>query len=168
MPYGIFPIPQLQPHPSDSPGRRPGLTLRMRTSWRRARLDDSLARGDDPATNAQLALRAAQLSSPAVRSELANTVVKALGDARAPNLEPFTAKGRRHRAEILECADDLLSLARRLRDEQPINVRGAAMTARLLKDGATSVDRNLGHAVRSARIALDPIASVRQDLRSAA
>ena len=172
MPYGIFPIPQLRPAPHDSAGRPPGLALRMRTWWQRHRLDDQLADGVDPATGAELTLRAAQLRSPVTRSELANALVEALGDARAPNLVPFTAMGRRQRAEVLECADDMLALALRLQDEQPIEIRGAAMTARLLRDGAVPLDQdgdqNLGHAVRAARLALDPPAPRRQERASAA
>ena len=169
MPYGIFPIPQLRPAPNPGAGSRPDIALRIRTWWRRDRLDEQLAHGADPAAGAELALRAEQLRSTAVRSELANALVEAVGDARRPNLEPYTAKGQRERAEVLACADDLLALALRLRDGQPIEVRGAAMTARLLRtpfdrDG----DQNLGDAVRTARLALDPSAPRGQDLATAA
>ena len=66
----------------------------------------------------------------------------------------------------------MLALALRLQDEQPIEIRGAAMTARLLRDGAVPLDQdgtqNLGHAVRAARLALDPPAPRRQERASAA
>lgn len=68
MPNGIFPLPQFHPHPSRSAGRRPRLMLRMRTWWRRDRLDEQLARDVDPATSAELTLRAAQVHSPTRRS----------------------------------------------------------------------------------------------------
>ena len=172
MPYGIFPIPQLQPAPRDSAGCPPGLALRMRTWWRRDRLDDQLAHGADPDARAELTLRAAQLRSPVTRSKLANALVEELGHARAGGLVPYSATGRRQRAEVLESADELLALARRLRDEQPIEVRGAAMAARLLREGPTRLerdgDRSLGNAIRSARLALDPAAPRRQDLATAA
>ena len=172
MPYGIFPIPQLQPAPRDSDGRSPGLALRMRTWWRQDRLDQRLAHGVDPDTSAELTLRAAQLRSPAMRFKLANALVEELGDARAGGLVPYTTADRRQRAEVLESADELLALARRLRDEQPIEVRGAAMAARLWRAGPTwlerDADRSLGDAMRSTRLALDPPAQRAQDLAIAA
>jgi hypothetical protein len=64
MPNGIFPVPQFHSHPSQSADRRTGLALRTRTWWRRDRLDEQLAHGADPATSAELTLRAAQLRSP--------------------------------------------------------------------------------------------------------
>ena len=171
MPYGIFPIPQLQPAPRESAGRPAGLALRMVTWSRRDLLDDRLAHGADADISAELTLRAAQLRSPETRSKLANTLVEELGRARAGGLVPYTATGRRKRAEVLESADDLLALVTRLRDEQPIEVRGAAMAARLLREGPRferDNDRSLGNAVRSARLALDPPAARGQDLAAAA
>ena len=172
MPYGIFPMPQLQPAPRDRAGRPPGLALRLRTWWRRDRLDDQLAHSADPDMGAELTLRAAQLRSPVTRSKLANALVEELGHARAGGLAPFTAIRRRQRAEVLESADEVLALALRLRDEQPIEVRGAAMAARLRRDGPGRLERDgdqsLGDAMRSARLALDPPAPRAQELATAA
>jgi len=172
MPYGIFPIPRLQPAPRDSDGRSPGLALRMRTWWQQDRLDERLAHGVDPDTGAELTLRAAQLRSPAMRSKLANALVEELGHARAGGLVPYTTAGRRQRADVLESADEMLALATRLRDERPIEVRGAAMAARLWRAGPTWLerdgDRSLGDAMRSARLALDPPAAREENLAAAA
>jgi hypothetical protein len=93
---------------------------------------------------------------------LANKLVEALGEARRPNLEPLSAGGRRQRAAVEANRDDILALIERLRDEQPVDVRGAAMTARLVSAGIgrrkqDSVE-GFGHAVRAARFALDPAA----------
>lgn len=136
MPPGVFPVPKFRPTPSRSAGVRPSLALRVRASWRRNRLDDELARGAEPAASAELGLRAAQLRSRAERSRLANALVETLGGARGPNLGAFRMKTRRQHAGIRESADDLLALVLRLRDDQPIDVRGAAMAARLLNDRA--------------------------------
>jgi hypothetical protein len=71
-----------------------------------------------------------------------------------------------------ECADDLTALVLRLRDDQPIAVRGAAMTARLLNNGASPLHRdnaqNLRHAIRAAQVALDATGCDTQDLETAA
>jgi hypothetical protein len=60
----------------------------------------------------------------------------------------------------------------RLRDEQPVDIRGAAMTARLLTDGAGPLYRpgaqSLRDALHSARFALDATAPVGGGLRAAA
>jgi hypothetical protein len=158
VPNGVFPVPKFRPTPS-SVGRRPSLAARVRTRWSRDRLDHELAHGADPDTSTDLGLRAAQLRSPAERARLANALVEALGDARGPNLGAFRLKTRRQHAAIRESADDLLALVLRLRDDQRISVRGAAMTARLLSDGASPLHRDSGkdlrQAIRAARFALD-------------
>lgn len=162
MPNGIYPIPPFNSHPSHATHRRPNHWLRLRTRWTRRRLDDELSRGTDPGTSDELTLRAAQLRSPAVRARLANRIVEALGDARAPNLDPLTARGRRQRAAVEANRDDLLALVQRLRDEQPVDVRGAAMTAQLVNAGIGRRKQDgaeeFPHAVRAARFALDSTA----------
>lgn len=135
------------------------LAVRMRTRSRRKSLDRELARGADPGSGPELSLRAAQLTSPDGRRNLANALVAAVGQARAPNLGRFRTKLRRTDAVIRESADDVLALARRLRGDQPITVRGAALTARLLHDRSSPLRGESGpqlqHAARAALVALD-------------
>jgi hypothetical protein len=168
MPTGIFPVPEF--HPQPSPG--PTLGLRLRTRWRRNRLDRELASGADPASSPELSLRAAQLRAQAVRFRLANAIVEMLGRAHEPNLGRLTVAGERQNAEIREYADNLRALVARLREDRPIDVQGAAMTARLVNDRSSPLyrtgDQGLGGAVLSARLALDRSAQVGQDLATAA
>ena len=172
VPSGIYPVPEFRSTRRRGVGTRPGLVVRMRTRWRRNRLDDELARGADPAASAELRLRAAQLRSPAERSRLANALVEALGEARGPNLGAYRLKTRRQHDVIRESADELMALVARLRDDQPISVRGAAMTARLLSDGASPLHSDSGQdlqrAIRAARVALDATGAATQDLATAA
>ena len=160
MPDGVYPIP------------RPSLSVRMRTRRRRDRLDDALASGADPASSPELSLRAAQLQSQAVRTQLANAIVGVLGKAHEPHLGRFTATGTRQHAVVREYADNLRALVARLRDEQPIDLQGVAMTARLVNDRTSPLYRqggeNLGAAVLSVRLALDRSVPVQQDLSQAA
>jgi hypothetical protein len=168
MPNGIFPVPQFHSHPNPAPA----LGLRLRTRWRQNRLDRELASGTDPASSPELTLRAAQLQSQAVRSRHANAIVEMLGRAYEPNLGRFTVDGERQHAEIREYADNLRALVARLRDDRPIDIQGAAMTAQLVNDRSSPLhrlgDQGLGSAVLSARLALDRSAEIRQDLASAA
>jgi hypothetical protein len=169
MPSGVFPVPKFRPVPARA---RPGLAVRIRTRWRRNHLDEELSHGVDPATSAELSLRAAQLRSPAGRARIANALGETLGDARGPNLGAFTNKARRQHAAIREYADDLVALISRLRDDQPVDVRGAAMAALLVHDGASPLYRNRGRdlqrEIRAARLALDATGSTTQDLATAA
>jgi hypothetical protein len=168
MPNGIFPVPQFHSHPSPAPA----LSVRLRTRWSRNRLDRELASGADPASSPELTLRAAQLQSPAVRSRLANAIVEMLGRAHEPNLGRFTVAGQNQNAEIREYAGNLRALVARLRDDSPIDIQGAAMTARLVSDRSSPLyragDQGLASAVLSTRLALDRSAQVRQDLATAA
>jgi hypothetical protein len=172
MPNGIFPVPQLHSEPRSTAGARPTLSLRTRTRWRRDRLDEELASGVDPAASPELSLRAAQLQSRAVRSRLANAIVNVLGKAHEPNLGRFTPAGQRQHAEVRTYSDNLRALVARLRDDRPIDVQGAAMTARLVDDRTSPLyrkgDESLGSAVLSVRLALDRSAAVEQDLSHAA
>ena len=170
MPPGIFPVPKFRP--ADNDPTRPALALRVRTRRRRNRLDADLARGANPTASAELGLRAAQLRSASGRRKLANALVEILGDARGPNLGAFTMKKRRQHDAIRQAADDLLALVMRLRDGEPIDVRGAAMTARLLNDGASPLHHDSGqelqHALRAAGVALDSTRRATEDLARAA
>src|SRR5687768_9900957 len=104
MPPGVYPVPKFRTTASRSVRTRASLALRLRTRWRRNRLDEKLAHGADPASNAELRLRAAQLRSRAERARLANALVEALGEARGPNLGAFTANARRRDDSIREYA----------------------------------------------------------------
>ena len=170
MPNGIFPVPAFDSRPGHGAGTRPSLAVRMRARWRRNRLDEQLAHGADPATSPELELRAAQLRSRGERSRIANALVEILGDARKG--APVTIKVRPQRAQIRATADDLLELVGRLRDDQPVSVRGAARAARLLSDPASPLRRHseqgLQHAIGAARFALDATGPAAHDLAAAA
>jgi hypothetical protein len=150
MPSGIYPVPPLHQHRAVRRSFPPSLWQRLRTWWERDDLDEQLAQGFDREATPELRLRAAQLVSSSGRVELANAVETVVREAR----------GRQ--AAIRASADDLFDLAQRLRDERPIDVRGAAMIRRLLADRTTSplyrpdVESSLQEAARSARVALDP------------
>ena len=153
VPNGIFPIPQLHPDPTPQG------------------LDEQLARGVDPEST-ELRVRAAELRSHRGRSRLANGLVEALGDARGGNLGAFRIRTRRRHAAIREAADDLLPLVLRLRDERPIEVRGAAMAARLLNDRGSPLHGDdaeaLQGALRAAQAALDAADAETRSLPTAA
>jgi hypothetical protein len=171
MPNGIYPIPPFNSHPTPAIHRRSSLGLRFRTRSSRKRLDGQLARGTDPATTDELTLRAEELRSREVRAHLARRLIEALGDARRPNLGPFTARGRRQRFAVEESRDDLLALILRLQDDAPVDVRGAAMTAQLVSAGVGRHPEDaeeLRHAVRAARFALDTAAPSDQSMPTAA
>lgn len=162
MPNGIYPIPTWKREDWSSQRRDsgPGLLLRLRTWWQRDRLDARLARGADPKGSATLALRAAQLGSRGGRVHLGQEVEGILEGARRPLTMSHMAL-RRH--QVKSCAGELIELARRLRSEEPINFRGAALTATLLSDRRgplydETASLHLQGAVQAARFALDDAA----------
>ena len=174
MPNGIYPVPPLQIREAAGPqshAARPGPALRLRTWWQRNRLDGQLANGDDPRTSAELTLRAEQLGTAAERVRLAEEIEGVLRRAREQTPQIHRLVRRR---DVQACADELVALARRLRDDQPIDVRGVAMTAQLLSDprsplyyGRAGV--SLREAARSARRVLDEVGKgAAPDVRAAA
>jgi hypothetical protein len=173
MPNGVYPVPKFRfedgRRTAPRQGRRPSLALRLRVAWHRDRLDQHLARGVDPAASKALELRAAQLLHS--RQRLADRVDGVLEHARTL-AAPFTAEVPVRRVAVRDCAEDLHALARRLRDDAPIDVQGAAMTSRLLTDGCSPLyhesDHSLRYTVRVARLALDPVGVPKEDLAAAA
>jgi hypothetical protein len=146
------------------------ISLRMRTWWLRDELDEKLAHGADPMSDPLLGRRAAQLCSRRTREALAGTLESALRDARST--WSLTARLPLRRAAVRESAAEVLAVAHRLRDEQPIAVAGAAMVSRLVFDGTSPMYRDgtvtLRYALRSARMALDPIETAIPDVWIAA
>jgi hypothetical protein len=157
MPNGVYPVPKFRFQDNRRSASAPtSLWLRLRVLTHRDALGHELARGVDPVSSRALALRAGQLSRSRLR--FADRVQAVVKDAGTP--VPFTAAAPLRRAQVLVCADDLLALARRLSDDRPVDVQGVAMTSRLLSDGASPLyagGRSLAHAVRAARLALDPV-----------
>jgi hypothetical protein len=156
MPNGIFPIPNF--HTTETRGPRWGLNTRLRTRLQRDRLDRQLAAGVKPSALSPLGLRAAQHRSAAGRAQLANALVEAVGEARRG--EPMNIRRRPQRAEVRVEADALLALASRLRERTPVDVRGVAMIALLVNDGASPLhrpgERKLDDALTEAHAALIP------------
>ena len=168
MPNGIFPMPSFRTIDAAAP--RWGLRTRLVTRTRRNRLDRQLASGVKPSTLTPLGLRAAQLRSPAGRAQLANALVETVGEARRG--EPMNIRQRPQRADVRAEAEALLALASRLREAAPIDVRGAAMVALLVNDGASPLhrpgERTLGDALTEAHAALIPPLEAEYDLPVAA
>jgi hypothetical protein len=135
------------------------IALKMRTWWRRDELDEQLVGGADPAADPHLARRAAQLRSRSTRIQFADTLESALRETR--RTWSVSARLPLRRVAVRQCADDLIALARRLRDDGPIDPQGAAMVSRLVFDGTSPLYRDgaisLRYTVRSARLALDPL-----------
>jgi hypothetical protein len=146
------------------------ISLRLRTWWLRDELDEKLAHSADPMSDPLLGRRAAQLCSHATRADLADTLERALHDARST--WSLSARLPLRRSALRECPDEVLAVTRRLRDAKPIDVAGGAMVARLIFDGTSPLYRDgavtLRYALRSARLALDPIESAIPDVWAAA
>jgi hypothetical protein len=168
MPNGVFPVPAFKTVPRRQAA--PGSPLRVRTRVQRNRLDEQIAGGADTTATAELTLRAAQLRTHAERQRIANALVEAVGEARRG--DPVTVRTKPHRAQVRACADELLGLAARLRDDLPVDVRGGAMAARLVTDrhGPLRSTRggDLRQAVEAARTTMDTRREIAEDLRAAA
>jgi hypothetical protein len=174
MPPGIAPFPPFEfgPTATDATPRQTAPAgLRLSAWLHRSALDERLARGVDTGDDERLALRAAQLASREQRDELAlaleHTLETAEDPAEARRTTAVRTMGLRvplQGREIRDSAPELEALIARLRDEDAIDAQGAAMTRRLLVDGASPLYYRgsavtLRHAVRSARLALEPVST---------
>ena len=146
--------------------------LRLRTWWHRDELDEQLEHGAQPGIGADtpLACRAAQLHRRSTRNALAAALEDAVREAH--KAWSVSARLPLARAAIRASADDVIALARRLRTDEPIDVQGMAMVARLVFNGTSPLYGDapvpLRYAVRSARLALDPLAMAEPELSQVA
>jgi hypothetical protein len=100
--------------------------MRLRTRS----LDDSLIAGADPGARAELAARAARLTSRSMRREVADGLEQLAAD---PPVRRFAIVPFRRAAGVN--ATELRALAIRLRGAAPVRARGVAILWRLLTDG---------------------------------
>ena len=108
--------------------------------------------------------------APLRRRSTRNAMAAALEDAVREAHKTWSVSARLPlaRAEVRACSVDLVALALRLRADEPIDVRGAAMVARLVLNGSSPLYGDapvtLRYVARSARLALDPPALTPMDL----
>jgi len=125
------------------------------------RLDRALAAGVPPETDPLLALRAAQISSPKSRSELASLVRRILSSALTPDDSPFRARSMAILPRVRKAQREFETLVERLEAPVPLPARGMAAVKLLLRDGAGPLYRyesrqSLPRLVRDITDLLDP------------
>jgi hypothetical protein len=155
MPSGVYPVPRFHA----SAGRsRHGIVRRLRLAWHRTELDEQLVAGVQPVAGTLLHARAEQLGSRQERARLAHGLADALSEAYRAHPR-YDARIPLRTREVRECDEDIFAVIRRLQDERPVDVQGAAMIAQLLANPSGPLARagetSLRYAVRSARLALD-------------
>jgi hypothetical protein len=144
---------------SDARGTRYRLRTRIAVFVHREGLDASLARGVDPATSHQLALRARRITRDSHRRALARSFEKALAAAARPGPRLSAAVPLADR-DIYDARAALIDLCHALREIPTVNPAGVALAQQLLTDGRgpmylASRDDALWHALRSATLALE-------------
>jgi hypothetical protein len=95
-------------------------------------LDQALARGATPETNAAVGLRAQALVARRTRRELGRTLERILVQPSGPS--PLGSRLQAPPDRVSAARGDLKLLARRLLDTGPVDARGVARTRVLLSD----------------------------------
>lgn len=125
------------------------------------RLDQQLAAGRSPESSPLLSLRAQRLARPATRLALARAIGRVLREATSPL--------RRAQAPLADLQSvraverDLAVLVDQLVAPAPVSARGVALVHQMLVDGSGPLylrhsPRDLGEMIRTATLALDPVA----------
>jgi hypothetical protein len=140
-----------------------GVWLHWITRWSAADLDRRLASGTDPMESDELSLRVGQLGSTGRRTRLATALQGAVQIANGHRAPLVTTRLRRpeiHQNEAL-----LLALADRLRDGEPLGVRGLAVTSRLVSDRSSPLYRSGAGGSLSATV-LEALAALERGRRT--
>jgi hypothetical protein len=166
MPQAFIPVSSTRLDTDSDLAPQPRDSVRVRLSaWlHRGALDEKIARGVQTAGDRELGLRAEQLVSRTQRDRLASALERTLDPAETLAARGLTARVPLQVRAIRDCADDIEALVRRLRDGKPIDAQGAALTRRLLTNGASPLyyrhsQQTLRYTVRSSRLALEPVSA---------
>ena len=115
--------------------RKPSPRLWLRVLSRRGQLDRELARGLPPVVEPELELRARQLTRPAKRRKLAESLRMLVAQAESPPRPVFTSALPVRREPVLLHRESLLEIAARLDHPSPISPIGVARVLCFLTDG---------------------------------
>jgi hypothetical protein len=134
-------MPRTETSHRSRPGAGPLACVRVYLS--RLRLDRALASGADPAESPELTVRSQQLQQPRTRERLARGMDRLLAIAFADprrHLGPARIPFRHQR--VRPNVGRFEALAEKLRDPDPLAVRGLAMASNLLEDGRGALYAN--------------------------
>jgi hypothetical protein len=124
--------------PSTAVSRR---LTRLRTWLHRSQLDAALTSGIDPWSDAELVVRATQLSALRTRRQLAASLEKLVMIAENPRPDPPSRCVRLRRRAVLEQRARLLALAARVRAPAPVAVAVLAHLRLLLGEASSPLYR---------------------------
>jgi hypothetical protein len=133
-----------------------GALWRARALLFRGRLDAELAAGTDSESDPALARRARRLTCPRYRRRLAVSVERLVEETHADPGSFLTSAVPIRREQVAQASGTLLSLAGALRDVDPVDARGVALTLRLITDPTSPLYSGTAGALQdAAREALD-------------
>jgi hypothetical protein len=143
-----------------SSGGRGSLALRARVFARRGVLDRLLAAGADPSWDPELALRAAQLTTPRRRRALAESLLRVVRDADRP--QRWSCAAPLDRGAVRQAAPALRALAADLCDQAA--PQAISLAEQLLRDPGSPLYAGgdadaLRRSVRIARDHARPLSS---------
>jgi hypothetical protein len=115
----------------------PSLVLRTHVAAHRRSLTYALSEGANPTSSPALTLRANQLTSDRSRRTLARSLRRTVHEALHP-VPRRVAFGIVRRGAVIDSADAIDVLVKRLHSPEPIAAEGAALIQRMLSDGAWS------------------------------
>jgi hypothetical protein len=111
-----------------------GVLARLSARLRSRRLDDALAWGTAPETDAPLALRARRLTTLRRRRVIAKGLRRVVRDTYR-GVPPSLARTSPRRDQVIAAGDELTRLADALASPGPVAARGVAQAWILLTDG---------------------------------
>ena len=133
--------------------------LRLRVYAHRACLTRELARGADPMSSEELALRAAQLTSPRQRKDLVRTLRRVVNEAHCRTWHPPQTVII-NQTEVIEAESAIAAMVERLTRVGPVCAEGMAVAEQVLTDGERSPLYNLvepGTLRRQIRVATEAL-----------
>jgi hypothetical protein len=136
------------------------LRHRLAARWHARRVDLALAEGATPDADVVTALRAQALIAPPERSMLAGSIRRLVREACTRRAVVVRAPIARRK--VLDAADELESLARRLLDGGPVAARGVAQVGFLLGDARSPLyggREELGPVISRVLSQLEPASS---------